>query len=200
MEDFFKTISAQSNGIYKEKGSRFLAFAFPVYSEDEIKENIRLLRKEHNSAQHHCYAWRIGHDKNQFRAYDDGEPSSTAGKPILGQIISNDLTNVLIIVVRYFGGTLLGVSGLINAYRSAAEDAIKSSEIVEKIVERCFDVSFGYDKINAIMKIIKDEKLPQLNPKFDTMCRITTLIRLNDTERILNLIYEIGDISITERI
>ncbi|MDP2112754.1 MAG: YigZ family protein, partial [Bacteroidota bacterium] len=130
MEDTYKTIEKPSEGLFKDKGSKFISFAFPVNSEDEIKDIVQSIKKEHHSARHHCYAWRLGADHLHFRANDDGEPSSTAGKPILGQIQSFDLTNILIVVVRYFGGTLLGVSGLINAYRSAALDAINQAEIV----------------------------------------------------------------------
>jgi len=184
MEDTHKTISRCSEGIYKDKGSRFISLAFPVISEDEIREIIQLIKKEHHSARHHCYAWRLGHEKIHFRANDDGEPSSTAGKPILGQIQSFDLTNILIVVVRYFGGTLLGVSGLINAYRNAALDAINQAEISELMVEQQLLIEFGYVSMNEVMKIFKDEKLPQIDPQFDLNCRIQTQIRLNELLRI----------------
>lgn len=184
MEDTYKTISKPVEGLFKDKGSKFIAYAYPVYSEDEIKELIQSIKKEHYSARHHCYAWRLGHEKLNFRANDDGEPSSTAGKPILGQIQSFHLTNILIVVVRYFGGTLLGVSGLINAYRNAALDVISNADIVEKIVEKQLIVEFDYGVMNEVMKIFKDEKLPQIDPKFDLRCSIKTLIRLNDTDRI----------------
>jgi len=164
MEDTYKTISQSSEGIYKEKGSKFISLAYPVTSEDQIREIVQFLKKEHHSARHHCYAWRLGHEKTHFSANDDGEPSSTAGKPILGQIQSFDLTNILIVVVRYFGGTLLGVSGLINAYRNAALDAINQAEIVELLVEQQLLIEFGYESMNEVMKIFKDEKLPQTDP------------------------------------
>lgn len=184
MDDTYKTIAAASEGLFKDKGSKFIAFAFPVSSENEIKEIIQSIKKEHYSARHHCYAWRLGHEKLHFRANDDGEPSSTAGKPILGQIQSFDLTNILIVVVRYFGGTLLGVSGLINAYRNAALDVILNSEIVEKLVEQKLLVEYGYEVMNEVMKLFKDEKLPQTDPQFDLNCRITTSVRLSDLARI----------------
>jgi len=184
MEDTYKTISKPAEGLFKDKGSKFIAYAYPVYAEDEIKELIQSIKKEHYSARHHCYAWRLGHEKLNFRANDDGEPSSTAGKPILGQIQSFDLTNILIVVVRYFGGTLLGVSGLINAYRNAALDVITNADIVEKIVEKQLIVEFDYGVMNDVMKLFKDEKLPQIDPQFDLRCSIKTLIRLNDTDRI----------------
>ena len=184
MEDTYKTISQSSEGIYKEKGSKFISLAYPVTSEDQIREIVQFIKKEHHSARHHCYAWRLGHEKLHFRANDDGEPSSTAGKPILGQIQSFDLTNILIVVVRYFGGTLLGVSGLINAYRNAALDAINQAEIIELLVEQHLWIEFNYSAMNEVMKIFKDEKLPQLDPHFDLNCRIRTQIRLNELVRI----------------
>ncbi|MDP2336547.1 MAG: YigZ family protein [Bacteroidota bacterium] len=184
MEDTYKTISNPSEGLFKEKGSKFISFAYPVTSEDETREIVLSLKKEHHSARHHCYAWRLGHEKLQFRANDDGEPSSTAGKPILGQIQSFDLTNILIVVVRYFGGTLLGVSGLINAYRNAALDAINQAEIVERLVEQKLLIEFSYGVMNEVMKIFKDEKLIQIDPVFDLKCQIKTLIRLSDLNRI----------------
>jgi uncharacterized YigZ family protein len=184
MEDTYKTISSPCEGIFKDKGSKFLSYVYPVVSESEIREIIQNLRKEHHSARHHCYAWRLGYEKLAFRANDDGEPSATAGKPILGQIQSFDLTDILIVVVRYFGGTLLGVSGLINAYRNAALDAINKAEIIEKVVEKKLTLEFGYGVINEVMKILKDEKLQQINPVFDLRCRVTTLIRLNEFDRI----------------
>ena len=154
MEDTYKTIEKPSEGLFKDKGSKFISLAFPVNSEEEIKEIVQSIKKEHHSARHHCYAWRLGADQLHFRANDDGEPSSTAGKPILGQIQSFDLTNILIVVVRYFGGTLLGVSGLINAYRSAALDAINQAEIVEKLVEKWLLVDFDYGAMNEDRKSV----------------------------------------------
>lgn len=184
MEDTYKTISKTSEGLFKDKGSKFISYAFPVESEDEIRNIVLTIKKEHHSARHHCYAWRLGHEKLVFRANDDGEPSSTAGKPILGQIQSYDLTNILIVVVRYFGGTLLGVSGLINAYRNAAQDAILQAEIIEKLVEKQLLIEFDYGVMNEVMKILKDEKLPQNEPKFDLRCQIKTQIRLSELNRI----------------
>jgi uncharacterized YigZ family protein len=184
MTDTYKTILKPSEGLFKDKGSKFISYSFPVSSESEINEIIRNIRKDHHSARHHCFAWRLGYEKLLFRTNDDGEPSSSAGKPILGQIQHFDLTNILIVVVRYFGGTLLGVSGLINAYRNAALDAISQSEIIEKIVERNLQIYFDYGVMNDVMKIFKEEKLPQLNPVFDLRCQIQTSIRLSDFDRI----------------
>lgn len=198
MEDTYKTISAPSEGLFKDKGSKFIAYAYPVTSEDQIKEIVQAIKKEHYSARHHCYAWRLGHEKLLFRANDDGEPSSTAGKPILGQIQSFDLTNILIVVVRYFGGTLLGVSGLINAYRNAALDAIDRAEIVEKLVEKQLLIEFDYGVMNDVMKLFKDEKLPQVDPQFDLRCQIKTHIRLSEVHRIEEGLNKIEGLKITE--
>ncbi|MDP3913376.1 MAG: YigZ family protein [Bacteroidota bacterium] len=196
MEDTYKTIERPSEGLFKDKGSKFISFAFPVNSEDEIKDIVQSIKKEHHSARHHCYAWRLGADHLHFRANDDGEPSSTAGKPILGQIQSFELTNILIVVVRYFGGTLLGVSGLINAYRSAALDAINQAEIVEKLVEEWLLVDFNYGAMNEVMKIFKDEKLPQIDPLFDLKCKIKTHIRISELNRIEDTLQKIEGVKV----
>ncbi len=198
MEDTYKTILTPSEGLFKDKGSKFMAYAYPVYSEDQIKEIVQSIKKEHYSARHHCYAWRLGHEKLHFRANDDGEPSSTAGKPILGQIQSFDLTNILIVVVRYFGGTLLGVSGLINAYKNAALDAINQAEIVEKLVEKLLLIEFDYGVMNEVMKLFKDEKLVQIDPMFDLRCQIKTLIRLSELNRIEEKLNKIEGLKIRE--
>lgn len=184
MEDIYRTIEKPSEGLFKDKGSRFISYAFNITSEEQIKEIVLSIKKDHHSARHHCYAWRLGTNNPVFRVNDDGEPSSTAGKPILGQIQSFDLTNILIVVVRYFGGTLLGVSGLINAYRNAALDAINNAQIVERLVEKSFLIEFDYSVMNDVMKIFKDEKLPQVDPQYDLNCKVKTSIRLSESERI----------------
>ena len=185
MDDLYKTIIKPSEGNYKEKGSKFPAFAFPVYNEDEIKEILDRLKKDYYDARHHCYAWRLGADKTRYRANDDGEPSSTAGKPILGQIQSNDLTNILIVVIRYFGGTKLGVSGLINAYRTAAADAISNAEFIEKTVNDIYKIEFSYAAMNDVMKILKDEQIDQFDQKFDLQCKIKISVRQSEIEMII---------------
>jgi uncharacterized YigZ family protein len=195
--DSYKTIEKQAEGVFKEKGSKFLSFAFPVNSEEEIREIIQNLKKEHHSARHHCYAWRMGVEKKTFRANDDGEPSSTGGKPILGQIQSYDLTNILIVVVRYFGGTLLGVSGLINAYRSAAQDAINQSKIIDLIVEATIKVEFDYEITNEVMKIIKEEKLVQKSSLFGQSCCIQVLVRVSEYERIAQELKKIKGVAVS---
>ncbi|WP_282014312.1 IMPACT family protein [Marinifilum flexuosum] len=183
--DTYKTISQQCEGLYKEKGSKFITYAYPVSTEEEIKEHIAKLKKEYYDARHHCYAYMLGADKKNFRANDDGEPSSTAGKPILGQILSNDLTNILIVVVRYFGGTKLGASGLIHAYKTAAADAISNAEILDKTVNDIYDIHFDYLVMNDIMKIIKDEQPEQLGQDFNLTCKITLSIRQSEVERLI---------------
>lgn len=178
--DVYKTIAASSEGIYKEKGSRFISLAYPVVTEDEIREIVSRLKEKYYDARHHCYAWRLGAAKTHFRANDDGEPSSTAGKPILGQIQSNDLTNILIVVVRYFGGIKLGVSGLINAYREAAADAIANAEIVEKTVDEQLRIQFSYLAMNDVMKIVKEISPEVLERNFEMACEMLLAIRQKD--------------------
>jgi len=177
MEDVYKTIEAPVEGGYKEKGSRFIACAYPVENEEEIKAIIAGLKEKYYDARHHCYAWRLGAAKTFFRANDDGEPSSTAGKPILGQIQSKDLTNILIVVIRYFGGIKLGVSGLINAYREAAADALRQALIVEKTVDEQLRIRFSYLVMNDIMKIVKEEAPLVLERKFELECEMLLSIR-----------------------
>ncbi len=177
--DCYKSIAAPSKGIFKDKGSKFLAFAYPVESEEEAKAIISTLRKEYFDARHHCYAWRLGYLGERWRANDDGEPSSTAGKPILGQIISNGLSDILIVVVRYFGGTLLGTSGLINAYKSASADVISTARVVEKTATARYRITFDYAKMNAVMKLIKDFSLPVELPSFDDECTLETSVPLS---------------------
>ncbi|SMD43763.1 uncharacterized protein, YigZ family [Aquiflexum balticum DSM 16537] len=175
--DTYLTISDDSEGLYKEKGSKFLSFAFPASNEDEVKEKLEILRKKFHDARHHCYAYVLGKDREIFRANDDGEPNHSAGDPILGQIRSNQLTNVLIVVVRYFGGVKLGVGGLISAYRTAAAEAISNNIIVEAIVKHKVKLQFDYLSMNDVMKIIKDYDLEIINQQFDNDCKISLLVR-----------------------
>ena len=175
--DTYLTIAAPSEGLYKDKGSKFIAYAYPVFSEEEIKEILNELKKNHHNARHHCYAWRLGASMEHYRANDDGEPSGTAGRPILGQIRSKELTNILIVVVRYFGGTLLGVSGLIKAYGTAAEDALEQAEITERVVEDLLEVKFEYPAMNDVMTIIKESQLEQLETQFELSCRLVLAVR-----------------------
>ena len=160
--DTYLTLAKPSQGLYKEKGSKFLAFAYPVQTEAQIKEHVEALRKEYYDARHHCYAYVLGAGQEVYRANDDGEPSGTAGRPIHGQILSQKLTDILVVVVRYFGGIKLGVSGLINAYKTAAADALNQAQIVEKIVTKRHKVRFSYEEMNKVMRIVKDLQLQVL--------------------------------------
>ena len=173
MDDLFKTIAAPSEGTYTEKRSKFLAFAFPVSTAEEVKELVETHQKKYYDARHVCYAYMLGHERLVFRANDNGEPSGTAGKPILGQINSNELTDILIIVVRYFGGIKLGTSGLIQAYKAAAAEAIAAATIIEKTVDERLDISFDYVLMNQVMRIVKEENPTILSQSFDNVCQMT---------------------------
>lgn len=193
--DEYRTIETPSEGNYKEKGSKFPTFAFPVYSEEEIKDILQNLRKEYYNARHHCYAWRLGADKKNYRMNDDGEPSSTAGKPIFGQIQSFDLTNILIVVIRFFGGTKLGVSGLINAYRTAAADAIQNATIIKKYVYDFYRIHFEYAAMNDVMHYIKEYNLNQSEQQFDLKCSLVLKFRQSETEKHLTELEKIETLS-----
>ncbi len=182
--DSYRTIKSFSQGIFKEKGSRFIALAYPVTDQESVKVIIEAIKKEYHDARHHCYAYMIGYQRLVWRVNDDGEPSGTAGKPVLGQINSKELTNILIVVVRYFGGTLLGVPGLINAYRSAAADAISNADIIESVVSDYYDISFPYESMNVVMKILKEEGAGQSDQYFDRECRIRINFRISSGDRI----------------
>lgn len=175
--DSYLTLAGTSEIIFKEKGSKFLGFAYPVSSEEDIKQVLDGLRKKYYDAHHHCYAYVLGKAMDHYRANDDGEPNHSAGDPILGQIRSNNLTNVLIVVVRYFGGTKLGVSGLIQAYRTTAAEAISANTIREEIVSSLIKCSFDYIQMNQVMKIIKDYQLEIIHQEFDNTCQITLKVR-----------------------
>jgi uncharacterized YigZ family protein len=183
--DNYKTIKSSSVGIYKEKGSRFLSFAFPVVSQEEIKSIIEEIRREYYDARHHCYAYMIGKDRLIWRINDDGEPSGTGGRPILGQINSFGLTNILIVVSRYFGGTLLGVSGLINAYKTAASDAIQNAGIIVRTLQEYYEIDFPYSSMNDVMKILKDENSGQSEQSFELECSVIINFRVSDREKII---------------
>ena len=196
-DDTYKTISAESKGSYKEKGSKFLAFAFPVISEAEVREKLSRLRKEYHDARHHCYAYRLGFDKSVFRINDDGEPSGTAGRPIYGQIVSHDLTQVMIVVIRYFGGIKLGVPGLINAYKTSSKDAIDNASIITKIIQEEYQVRFEYTVMNSVMKILKEEDAVILSQKFDNACILDFSIRKTSGDKILNRLQKISNVSVS---
>lgn len=178
MEDTYKTITEPSEGIYTEKRSKFIAIALPVRTHEEIKAHLETYQKKYYDARHVCYAYMLGHERTDFRANDNGEPSGTAGKPILGQINSNELTDILIIVVRYFGGIKLGTSGLIVAYKAAAAEAIATATIVEKTVDDEVTVLFEYPFMNDVMRIVKEEEEPEiLRQSYDMDCSMTLRIR-----------------------
>jgi uncharacterized YigZ family protein len=191
IKDTYKTIAMQSQGLYKEKGSKFIALAYPVLLEEDVKDILSDLRKQYHDARHHCYAYVIGYNGENWRANDDGEPSSTAGKPIHGQILSRELTNTLVVVIRYFGGTKLGVSGLINAYKTAAAEALDANEIIERTVNDIYKVTFAYPATNEVMRLIKEEDLPVIDQQFDSSCAVTLGIRQTKLSLVLDKIDKI---------
>ena len=198
IKDKYKTIATTSEGLYKEKGSKFLSFAFPITSEKEIKTIQQKLRKEYYDARHHVFAWRIGINEDNYRASDDGEPANSSGPPILGQIRSFELSDILIVVIRYFGGTKLGIPGLINAYKTAAKEAIENNKIIEKIIKNTYKISFAYEDMNIVMRKIKEENLEQLNPKFELKCELNIEVRLKDCDRIEQIFNQIPKIKIKQ--
>lgn len=195
-DDTYKTISAPAEGVFRDRGSKFIGYAYPVLSEDEVKPILLSLRGEHVKARHFCWAMRLSPDKGVFRIQDDGEPSGTAGRPILNAMLSADLTNVLIVVVRYFGGTLLGVPGLINAYKTAAVEAILAASILEKTINDVYELQFGYLMMNDVMKLIKEERLTILSQDFDNSCSVKIEIRKASLNAILGKIEKIEGIKL----
>ena len=190
-KDLYTTISAASTGEFKDRGSKFLAYTYAVYSADDIKNRLEEVRKLHPKARHHCFSWRLGTDGTQYRANDDGEPSGTAGRPILGQIDSFGLTNVLVVVVRYFGGTKLGVSGLINAYKRATIDAFEQAETIEKTVDNVYQLTFGYEIMSDVMNFVKKANLQVIKQEFEATGLIEFALRQSETEHILEQIKKI---------
>ena len=183
-DDTYYMIATRGDGLYKEKGSKFIAEAFTVMSEDEAKAAITDIKKKYFDARHHCHAYMIGPDKKTFRSSDDGEPSGTAGKPILNQILSKDVTNVCVVVTRYFGGIKLGTSGLINAYKTAARDALDNAQVVEKTINEFYSLEFEYPLMNEVMRIMKEENLEQQNPRFELDCYLEFSTRQNNAPKI----------------
>ncbi|MDD4968602.1 MAG: YigZ family protein [Paludibacter sp.] len=200
MSDTYKTITSRTDGIYKEKGSKFLSFAIPVNTTDEVKELTKTFKKDYYDARHVCYAYMLGAERKEWRANDDGEPSGTAGRPILGQINSRELTNILVVVVRYFGGILLGTGGLTVAYREAAAHALNQAEIIEKTVDETICINFDYILLNDVMRIIKDTNAQILQQTFDNQCTMTLSIRKQEKDllclkldKIIGLVIEISE-------
>lgn len=195
INDTYKTIKNISEGIYREKGSKFIAIAFPIETEEEIKEKLQELRKSYHDARHHCYAYILGFDKSIYRISDDGEPSGTAGRPIYGQLLSHDVTNILVVVVRYFGGTKLGVSGLINAYKMATKEALAANEIIEKQVEEKYYIGFNPINMNRVMRILKSDDVKIIKHYYDKQQIIIFQVRKRDEKRVLTLLSQIEELN-----
>lgn len=195
-DDTYHTIKAPSQGLYKEKGSKFIAFAFPVRTLEEIKTQLEQLRKDYFDARHHCYAYILGANKDAWRANDDGEPSGTGGRPIYGQLLSADLTDTLVVVVRYFGGILLGASGLANAYKTAARDAIANAEIIEKTIDIRYRLHFEYVAMNDVMRIIKDFGLTPMHQDFNLDCRLEVSVRQSQSVRFYDAVANLRTVAI----
>lgn len=190
-EDTYKTIASPSEGIFRDKGSKFIAYAYPLRHEDQVKELVAALKSEHPKARHHCWAYRLTPDRSMYRINDDGEPSGTAGRPILNTLLSYDLTNILVVVVRYFGGTLLGVPGLIHAYKTATQEALNTAEVVERTVNDIYRVSFGYEQMNDVMRIVKDEGVGVLKQEFDNRCALELEIRQQQVNQVLGRLQQV---------
>ena len=172
-DDYYYTIKAPSKGLFKDRGSKFIALAFPVQNEDEAMERLKEVKKEYYDARHHCYAYRINPENEIYKSSDDGEPSGTAGKPILNQLLSKELFNIIVIVVRYFGGTKLGTSGLINAYKTAARESLSDADVTKVLITRTITLEYEYPLMNTVMRIIKDENLTVAEQKFELSCLLT---------------------------
>jgi uncharacterized YigZ family protein len=195
-EDNYKTIKTPSEGLFKDRGSKFLAYAFPIVHENEVKPIVENLKKEHFKAVHHCYAYRLGLDRSNFRVNDDGEPSGTAGRPILNTLLSQEITNILVVIVRYFGGTLLGVPGLINAYKSAAIEALAVADIIEKTINDIYNVNFEFVQMNEVMKIVKEFSLKIRNQTYDNQCTMELEFRKTLTNQVIGKLEKIDGIMV----
>lgn len=197
MNDTYKTIEKPSEEIlFKEKNSKFYGYAFPVTSEEEIKNHLDSLRKQHHGAVHFCYAFQLGTDKIQYRANDDGEPSNSAGMPIYGQIQSFGITNILVVVVRFFGGVKLGVGGLISAYRTAAQMALEESQIIEKTIDVSFEIAFDYKNMNKVMRVIKEKNLEIVSQEMNESCKIVIATRKKNSEMIFDIFSNLFEVNV----
>lgn len=194
--DTYHTLKAPSEGIFRDRGSKFIAYASRVFSEDDIKEQLEWVKKEHPKARHHCYSYRLGMDKHRYRANDDGEPSGTAGRPILGQIDSFGLTNVLVVVVRYFGGTKLGVPGLINAYKTATIEALEAGEIEARTVDLLLEIQFDYSAMNSVMQLIKRTDCEVLFKEFEVGAVIRLAVRRDLSEGMIGQLTELKGVTL----
>ena len=198
IRDSYKSVPGPAEGLFKDNGSRFISFVFPVETEDEVRNIVSDLKKKYHDARHHCYAYRLGYLGDKFRANDDGEPSSSAGRPILGQIDSRELSDVLVVVVCYFGGIKLGIPGLIRAYRTSTAEALDKAGSIEKIAGKWFNVHFGYEAMNSVMKIIKDMELKQKRQDFGTDCSLQTWVRLSSEDDFRTRFAKVDDCEINE--
>lgn len=198
MKDTYITLATPCVGELKDRGSKFIAYGYAVYTEEEIKEHLEVLKKEHFKACHYCYAYRLGLDGKKYRANDDGEPSGTAGRPILGQIDSFGLTNVLLVVVRYYGGTKLGTSGLKNAYKGAAKEAFEAAQTIEKIVERHYTITFDYAQTSDVMNFLKSEDYTILETNYQEKAMLKVAVRLTDVEFFTTSLKEINQLTLEE--
>ena len=199
IKDTYKTILKPSEEtLFKDRNSKFFGYTFPVLNEDDVKEALELLKKKHHSARHFCYAWQFGTDKIRFRANDDGEPSNSAGMPIYGQIQAFDVTNVLIVSVRYFGGTKLGVGGLINAYRTSAQLALEASEIEEKTINVQYQLNFGYDVMNKVQRVIKEKQLSIIKQKLELDCEYVISVRKKDAAAIFQIFENMYKVNVAQ--
>jgi uncharacterized YigZ family protein len=198
-KDTYKTIDiVKGDSLYKEKGSKFIGYVFPISSEEEVKEYIDALKKKHHTARHWCYAWQLGVEEVRYRANDDGEPNNSAGQPIYGQILSKNITNVLVVVVRYFGGTKLGVGGLINAYKTTAKQILDEAVIVKKTINIEFQLIFEYQHMNKVMRIIKENKLDILHQKMELNCDFIISVRKKNSKKVKKYFEDLRCLKINE--
>jgi len=198
-KDIYKTIDNPAKGeLFKDRGSKFYGYTYPISSEDEVKPIIEQLKKEHHTARHWCYAWQLGTDKIRYRANDDGEPSNSAGPPIYGQIQAFDVTNILVVVVRYFGGTKLGVGGLMNANKTGSKLALEASDIIEKTIDRVFHIIFQYKDMNKVMRVVKEKQLNITHQKLELDCQYTIAVRKNNANQIFKIFTNIFGVAIKE--
>ncbi len=195
-QDSYKTIEAPAEGIFRDRGSKFIGYVYPIQSEEDIKSIVQNLKAEHPKARHHCWAMRLSSDRSVFRINDDGEPSGTAGRPILNTLLSHDLTQILIVVVRYFGGTLLGVPGLINAYKTAAAEAILAANIIEKTINDRYQLVFGYLQLNEVIKLIKDKQLKIISQEMNNDCELVVEIRQAEVNQLIGQFEKIPNLKL----
>jgi len=198
-KDTYKTIEiAKGDALFKDKGSKFIGYVFPIASEDDVKSNISQLKKKHHAARHWCYAWQLGVEDMSYRVNDDGEPNNSAGNPIYGQILSKDVTNILVVVVRYFGGTKLGVGGLINAYKTTSKLILEEADIVEKTIDVFFQLIFEYQEMNKVMRIIKEQHINLIQQKMELSCDFLISVRKKNASKVEQLILDLRCVKVKE--